>query len=52
VLPKTLSFPVISVLPGCLCGAQLADMGRPFEKPLLVDLVVDARIADNWFDAK
>jgi hypothetical protein len=49
---KTLAMSFIATLLWCLCGAQLADMGRPFEKPLLVDLVVDARIADNWFDAK
>jgi DNA polymerase-1 len=30
----------------------LADMQHPFENPLLVDLVVDAKIADNWYDAK
>jgi DNA polymerase I len=29
-----------------------ADMARPFEVPLLVDLVVDASIASNWYDGK
>lgn len=30
----------------------VADMEHPFEKPLLVDLVVDARSAKTWYDAK
>ena len=29
-----------------------ADMQRPFDSPLLVDLVVDAKIASNWYEAK
>lgn len=29
-----------------------ADMARPFEKPLLVDLDVDAKTANNWYAAK
>jgi hypothetical protein len=31
---------------------QIADMSRPFDKPLLVDLAVDARYANTWYDAK
>jgi DNA polymerase-1 len=27
-------------------------MSKPLDEPLLVDLVVDAKIADNWYDAK
>ena len=27
-------------------------MQHPFKHPLLVDLVVDAKIAQNWYDAK
>jgi len=29
-----------------------ADMELPFGKPLLVELVVDAKVADNWYEAK
>jgi hypothetical protein len=28
------------------------DMGKPFDRPLLVDLSVDAKFASTWFDAK
>jgi len=28
------------------------DMERPFEKPLLVDLVVDSQVAKTWYEAK
>ena len=30
----------------------LENMRNPFEKPLLVDLTVDASCADTWYEAK